>query len=85
MNETTTPPVEDVLSEVVIGLAFAAHAYLEPAAEGAAPDLGSAEIAIDAAGAAFDRIAARLDEERRAMLSGVLADIRLTFVRKRGL
>ena len=36
MNETTTPPVEDVLSEVVIDLAFAAHAYLEPSTEGAA-------------------------------------------------
>jgi Domain of unknown function (DUF1844) len=85
MNETTAPPVEDVLSEVVVGLAFAAHAYLEPAAEGAQADLGAAEIAIDAAGAVFDRVASRLDDERRAMLSGVLADIRMTFVRKRGL
>lgn len=85
MNETTTPPVEDVLSEVVVGLAFVAHAYLEPAAEGAQPDLDAAEVAIDAAGAVFDRAASRLDDERRATLSGVLADVRMSFVRKRGL
>jgi hypothetical protein len=85
MNETTTPPIEDVLSEVVISLAFAAHNYLEPAGEGARPDLGSAEIAIDAAAAAFERISSRLDEARRTALSGVLADVRMSFVRKRGL
>ena len=86
MSETTTaPPVEDVLSEVVVTLAVVARTYLEPATEGSEPDLGSAEIAIDAAGAAFDRVAARLDAERRNALSGLLADARMSFVRKRGL
>jgi hypothetical protein len=85
MSETTTPPVEDVLSEVVISLAFAALTYLEPAGEGTEPDLGAAEIAIDAAGAAYERIAPRLDESRRTALSSVLTDVRMNFVRKRGL
>jgi hypothetical protein len=85
MNETTAPAIEDVLSEVVISLAFAAHTYLEPAGDGAQPDLAAAEIAIDTAAAALERIAPRLDEARRTALSGVVAEVRMGYVRKRGL
>ena len=83
-SAVAVPPVEDVVGEYVATLALAAHAYLEPAGEGAQPDLDSATIAIDAAGAAFERIASRLKSERHAALSGLLTDIRMTYVRKRG-
>jgi hypothetical protein len=87
MSQETTiavPPVEDVLSEVVVMLVFAAQAYLEPQ-EGSQADLGSAGIAIEAAGSAFERISPRLRPEQRTALSGMLADVRMAFVRKRGL
>jgi hypothetical protein len=79
------PPVEDVLSEVVVTLAFAARAYLEPPQEAGEPDLAAAGIAIETAGAAFERISARLGAEQRTALSGMLTDLRMAFVRKRGL
>jgi hypothetical protein len=88
MSQDTTiavPPVEDVLSEVVVTLAVAARAYLEPPYEGAEADLGSAGIAIETAGAAFERISPRLRPEQRTALSGMLTDVRMAFVRKRGL
>ena len=85
MSDTQTPPVEDVLSEVVVTLALVARSYLEPEGEQEQPDLRSAEIVIDTAGAAFERVSERLSDERRTALSGVLADARMTFVRKRGL
>lgn len=88
MSQETTiavPPVEDVLSEVVVMLAFAAQAYLEPQQEGAEPDLESGGIAIEAAASAFERISPRLRPEQRTALSGMLADVRMAFVRKRGL
>lgn len=73
-----------MVGEFVATLALVAHAYMEPKAEGAEPDLDSAGIAIDAAGAAFERIALRLKSEQHAALSGLLTDIRMTYVRKRG-
>jgi hypothetical protein len=84
MSETQTPPVEEVLSEVVVTLALMAHSYLEPQGE-AEPDLGAAEIAIDTAGAAFERVAPRLSQDQRTALTSVLTEARMTFVRKRGL
>lgn len=78
------PPVEDVVGEFVATLALAAHAYMEPKEEGGEPDLDSAGIAIDTAGTAFDRISSRLKSEQHAALSGLLTDIRMTYVRKRG-
>jgi hypothetical protein len=83
-NPVAVPRLEDVMSEVVTTLAIVAHAYLEPHAEGVAPDLDAAGIAIDTAGAAFERIGPRLSMEQHAALSELLTDIRLTFVRKRG-
>jgi hypothetical protein len=78
------PPVDDVVSELVATLALVAHAYLEPQGEGAEPDLDAASVAIDVAGAAFERIGPRLKSEQHAALSGLLTDIRMTYVRKRG-
>jgi hypothetical protein len=82
-SAVAVPAVEDVVSEFVATLVLIAHARLEPD-EGTAPDLDSAEVAIDTAAAAFDRIASRLKTEQRAALSGILTDIRMTYVRKRG-
>ncbi|GAC1307060.1 MAG: hypothetical protein NVSMB21_10540 [Vulcanimicrobiaceae bacterium] len=84
-NATTLPPIEIVIGELVSSLAFVAHANLEPDGEGAEPRLVDAEIAIDIAGYAYDRIAARLPADERAALARALTDLRLTYVKKRGL
>ncbi|GAC1299492.1 MAG: hypothetical protein NVSMB19_03820 [Vulcanimicrobiaceae bacterium] len=86
-NATTMPSIEIVMSEVVANLAFVAHAHLAPAGEGddAAPRLEDAEIAIDVAGRAFDRISARLPGDERAAIARLLTELRLTYVKKRGL
>ncbi|MFY9781777.1 MAG: hypothetical protein WAJ85_14860 [Candidatus Baltobacteraceae bacterium] len=82
---TSVPPVEVVLGDTIASLALAAHAYLAPPDESVAPDLAGAEILIDLAGAAFDRISPRLQPEERSALARLLTDLRLTFVQKRGL
>lgn len=78
-----------VLAEVVASLVMLAHAYLEPApADGeseARADLESADIAIDIAGRAFERIAPRLAPDERSAMARLLTDLRLTYVKKRGL
>lgn len=80
------PPVDALLTEIVATLAIAAHGYLagEPGAEEPKPDLVAAEMAIDVAGAAFERVRDRLGPQERAAVAGMLTDIRLAFVRKRG-
>ncbi|MDQ2908900.1 MAG: DUF1844 domain-containing protein [Candidatus Eremiobacteraeota bacterium] len=85
-NAPAVPPVEVVMSEVVASLALAAHAYLHPSAteEGASPDLGAAEIAIDVAGKAFERIGPRLGAGERSAMASMLTDLRFTYVKKRG-
>jgi hypothetical protein len=77
------PPVEPLLSEVIATLALAAHAYLTEE-EGRKTDYESAEIAIDVASAAFDRVKERLAPEQRLAITQMLTETRLTFVRKRG-
>jgi hypothetical protein len=77
------PPVEPLLSEVIATLALAAHAYLT-GEESRAPDYGSAEIAIDVATSAFERVKERLRPEQRLAITQMLTETRLTFVRKRG-
>jgi hypothetical protein len=77
------PPVEPLLSEVIATLALAAHAYLT-GEEGGEPDHSSAEIAIDVATAAFERVKERLRPEQRLAITQMLTETRLTFVRKRG-
>ncbi len=88
-SATAAPPVEVVLSEVVTSLAMFAHAYLEPPApgDGSEPsvDLVAADIAIDVAGRAFERIAPRLGPDERSALARLLTELRLTYVKKRGL
>lgn len=80
----SVPPIQAVLSDVTAQLIIVAHAYLEPQAEGAEPDLASAELAIDVAGEAFERTHGRLPSEERAALARMLTELRMTFVRKRG-
>ncbi|HEY6325137.1 MAG TPA: hypothetical protein VIW73_01295 [Candidatus Cybelea sp.] len=77
------PPVEPLLGEVIATLALAAHAYLT-AGEGHEPDHASAEIAIDVATAAFERVKERLSPNQRLAITQMLTETRLTFVRKRG-
>ena len=78
------PPIEALLSELVATLAFAGNAYLAGSGGEKAVSLESASIAADVAGAAFDRISPRLGSEERTALSGLLTDLRLAYVRKRG-
>ncbi len=81
------PPVEVVLGEVVANLSLIAHAYLHPMVEGreVEPDLENAEIAIDVAGKAFDRISSRLPSDERSAIARMLTELRMSYVRKRGL
>jgi hypothetical protein len=81
-TRTDIPPVEPLLSEVIATLALAAHAYLD--ANGNEPDRASAEIAIDVATAAFERVKERLQPDQRLALTQMLTETRLTFVRKSG-
>ncbi|MEO6989991.1 MAG: hypothetical protein ABI346_05515 [Candidatus Baltobacteraceae bacterium] len=83
LTVTHVPPVEDVLGEFVVTLVLTATAYLEPS-DGTEPDIPSAEIALDVAGGAFDRIRPRLRPEQHAALSGLLTEARMAVVRKRG-
>jgi hypothetical protein len=80
------PPIDALLTELVATLAFAAHGYLagEPGVEKPTPDLDAAGLAIDVAGAVFDRVRERLGPQERAAVAGMLTDIRMAFVRKRG-
>ena len=78
------PPVEPLLTEVIATLALAAHAYLTEE-EGHEPDHASAEVAIDVATAAFERVKERLRPEQRLAITQMLTETRMTFVRKRGI
>lgn len=77
------PPIEPLLGEVIATLALAAHAYLTEE-DGSNPDHASAEIAIDVATAAFERVKERLRPEERLGITQMLTETRMTFVRKRG-
>lgn len=79
------PPVDVVMSEVIASLALAAHAYLNPAEmPEAPPDLAAAEIAIDVAAKAFERISPRLGAGERSAMASMLTDLRFSYVKKRG-
>ena len=77
------PPVEPLLTEVIATLSLAAHAYLTEH-EGREPDHAAAEVAIDVASAAFERVKERLRPEQRLAVTQMLTETRMTFVRKRG-
>jgi hypothetical protein len=78
------PPVEPLLSEVIATLALAAHAYLSDDNQ-KQPDHASAEVAIDVATAAFERVKERLQPDQRLAITQMLTETRMTFVRKRGM
>jgi len=77
------PAVEPLLTEVIATLALAAHAYLTEKEEHR-PDHAAAEVAIDVASAAFERVKERLQPEQRLAITQMLTETRLTFVRMRG-
>ncbi len=77
------PPVEPLLTEVIATLALAAHAYLTES-DGQEPDHDAAEVAIDVASAAFERVKERLRPDERLAMTQMLTETRMTFVRKRG-
>ncbi len=82
------PSIEIVMIEVVANLAFVAHGLLGVAATDGDGDetrrLDDAEIAIDIAGRAYDRISARLSGDERAEIARMLTELRLSYVKKRG-
>ena len=77
------PSVEPLLIEVISTLALAAHAYLADN-DGREPDPASAELAIDVASRAFERVKQRLRTEERLAIAQMLTETRLVFVKKRG-
>ncbi len=78
------PPIEPLLTEVIATLALAAHAYLTDQ-DGRQPDRAAAELAIDVATTAFERVKERLSSEERLAITQMLTETRMTFVRKRGI
>jgi hypothetical protein len=76
------PPIDALVGEMIATLALVANAHLEP--KDGPPDLDAAALACDIAGAAFERISPRLRPEQRAGLAGLLTQIRLHIVKKRG-
>ncbi len=78
------PPIEVLVTDVIARLALAAHVYLSDVEE-MQPDLGSAEMAIDVASSAFERVKERLRPEERLAITQLLTETRMAFVRKRGL
>lgn len=77
------PAVEPLLAEVIATLSLAAHAYLTES-DAQQPDRASAEVAIDVATSAFERVKDRLRPEERLAITQMLTETRMTFVRKRG-
>ena len=72
------------MTEVIATLALAAHAYLTEQ-EGREPDDRAANIAIEVATVAFERVKERLRSDERLAITQMLTETRLTFVRKRGM
>lgn len=78
------PPVEALVMDAVARLTLAAHAYLGDEAS-KQPDLPAAEVAIDVATVAYERVKERLRPEDRLAITQLLTETRMTFVKKRGL
>ena len=77
------PTIEDVIVDAIARLSLAAHVFISDE-EGKQSDLASAEIAIDVAGSAYERIKERLKSEQRLAITQLLTETRMTFVKKRG-
>ena len=78
------PPVEVLVTDAVARLTLAAHAYLTDE-EGKQADVPAAEIAIDVASCAYERVKERLRPADRLAITQLLTETRMAFVRKRGL
>jgi hypothetical protein len=78
------PPIEVLVTDALARLTLAAHVYLAEE-EGKQADLPAAEIAIDVASAAYERVKERLRPEERLAITQLLTETRMAFVRKRGL
>lgn len=78
------PPVEVLVADSIARLTLAAHGYLADE-QGKQADLPAAEVAIDVATSAYERVKERLRPEDRLAITQLLTETRMTFVRKRGL
>ena len=80
------PPVEALVGEVVATLVYAARAYLGEGAEGETGtiDFEAADLAIGVAVHAFEAVQPRLRTDERSALAGMLTELRMAYVRKRG-
>ena len=78
------PPVEVLVTDSIARLTLAAHVYLG-GEEDKQADLPAAEIAIDVASSAYERVKERLRPADRLAITQLLTETRMTFVRKRGL
>jgi len=78
------PSIEPLITEVIATLALAAHAYLSDE-DGRSPDISGAELALDVATAAFERVKGRLGAQERLAAAQMLTETRMAFVKKRGL
>ncbi|HLI95024.1 MAG TPA: hypothetical protein VKT72_02935 [Candidatus Baltobacteraceae bacterium] len=78
------PPIEALVTDTLARLTLAAHVYLSEE-EGKQADLPAAEIAIDVASSAYERVKERLRPEDRLAITQLLTETRMTFVKKRGL
>jgi hypothetical protein len=78
------PPVEVLVTDAVARLTLAAHAYLSDEQDKQA-NLSAAEIAIDVASSAYERVKERLRPADRLAITQLLTETRMAFVRKRGL
>ena len=79
----TAPPIEHVAGDAFASLALAAHACLEPPGDDQ-PSLDDAKLAIDLAAGVFERIEPRLQPGDRSAMAALLANLRMTYVKKRG-
>jgi hypothetical protein len=78
------PPVEALVTDAIARLTLAAHGYLA-GEEGKQADITAAEIAIDVASSAYERVKERLRPEDRLAITQLLTETRMAFVKKRGL
>lgn len=84
MDADQIPSVEVLVTDAVARLTLAAHAYLSDES-GNQADLSAAEIAIDVASSAYERVKERLRPADRLAITQLLTETRMAFVRKRGL
>lgn len=78
------PPIEVLVVDTVARLTLAAHAYLSDE-QGNQAGVPAAEIAIDVASSAYERVKERLRPQDRLAITQLLTETRMTFVKKRGL